>query len=89
MESIIRPPPVSESPGLSQSEVAQYLRISRSLVYQLVESGRLPACRIGCGGAIRIIQVDLLDYVESCRMKTGGAVGRPLRRREKLKHLKV
>jgi excisionase family DNA binding protein len=76
---------------LTVAEVADYLRVSRSLVYQLVESGRLPCCRVGAGrGAVRILREDLLRYLESCRDNGGGAAVRPPRRRhEKLKHLKV
>jgi excisionase family DNA binding protein len=42
-------------------EVAQILRVSRPTVYRLVESGELPAHRIG--GSIRIGRDDLLAVI--------------------------
>jgi excisionase family DNA binding protein len=75
---------------LTVPEVAGYLRVSRSLVYQLTESGRLPTYRVGMGrGAVRVSKEDLSRYVESCKHETGETVVRPPRRREKLRHLKV
>ena len=75
---------------LNISEAAQTLRISRSLVYQLIETGRLEAYRVGVGrGAIRISREDFLRFLESCRDNSGRAASRPPRRKEKLRHLKV
>ena len=76
---------------LTVPEAAAVLRISRSLMYQLVETGRIAACRLGHGrGAIRIRLDDLLDYVESRRTEGGeGAVPPGRLERVKLKHLKI
>ena len=53
---------------LTVSEVAVRLRISRTCVYQLVESGKLSCYRIGLGrGAIRISDEDLTSFVDGCR----------------------
>ena len=53
---------------LTAKEVARELRVSVSLVYQLVESGRLACHRIGNGrGAIRIRPEDVANYLQSCR----------------------
>jgi excisionase family DNA binding protein len=49
-------------------EIARHLKVSRSNVYKLVESGRLPAHRIGSGrGCIRVAKGDLDAYLESVR----------------------
>ncbi len=50
----------------SVTEVKDYLGLSRSKVYQLVESGELPACRFG--GSIRISRTDILRYEEHARL---------------------
>ncbi len=53
---------------LTAKEVASQLRVSPSLVYQLVESGRLACHRIGNGrGAIRIRPEDVDQYLSQCR----------------------
>jgi len=43
------------------AEVAEVLRVSRATAYRLVESGELPASRIG--GSIRISRDDLLAVI--------------------------
>lgn len=76
---------------LTVKEAATLLRISSSLVYGLIESGRLPASRLGKGrGAIRIKKSDVAAYVEENRIQkpSEAASVRP-RRREKLKHIKL
>lgn len=75
---------------LTVKEAAVLLRISPSLVYGLVDSGKLPASRLGKGrGAIRIKKSDLLTYIEECRIpKSEARIVRP-RRREQLKHIKL
>ena len=53
---------------LTAKEVARRLRVSTSLIYQLIESGRLGCHRIGNGrGAIRIPPEDVANYLQSCR----------------------
>lgn len=55
-------------PLLTVAMVAERLRVSRTTVYQLVESGRLSVHRIGGGrGAIRVNEGDLAAYLDSCR----------------------
>jgi excisionase family DNA binding protein len=49
----------------SVSEVKDYLGLSRSKVYQLVEGGDLPACRFG--GSIRISRADIERFEEHAR----------------------
>ncbi len=55
-------------------DVAGILKVSGSLVYALIDSGRIPACRVGRGrGAVRVLKQDLLDYIENNRVQIGGA----------------
>lgn len=52
------------------SEVAEMLRISESLVYSLIDSGKLHCHRFGNGrGKITISGSDLEAYIESSRVK--------------------
>lgn len=48
---------------LTVREVAAYLRLGLSTTYNLVESGRLPAFRIG--GSYRVKQADLDAFLET------------------------
>ena len=53
---------------MTVKEVARRLRVSASLVYQLIDSGRLGCHRIGNGrGAIRIRREDMDEYLNQCR----------------------
>ena len=53
---------------MTVKEVARRLRVSASLVYQLVDSGKLGCHRIGNGrGAIRIRPEDVDEYLTQCR----------------------
>ena len=73
----------------SVKQVADQLSVSASLVYQLVESGRLACHRIGTGrGAIRISHDDLQAYIASCRVEQRQE-RRPAPPRPRLKHLKL
>jgi excisionase family DNA binding protein len=85
---------MSETPNqpkrlLTVGDVADWLNVSGSLVYQLVESRKLPVCRIGNGrGAIRFRTEDIESYISSCiddRLPI--KVARPSR--TKLKHVRV
>ncbi len=56
------------------SEVAMFLSLSRTKVYELVRSGALPSVRIG--GARRVRGDDLAHYVDSLeRVTASGGVG--------------
>lgn len=69
------------------SEVATLLRVSRTCVYQLVDSGKLGCFRIGIGrGAIRISQDDLTSFVEASRERVKATASVPSHSAE-LKHL--
>ncbi len=72
---------------LTVAEVAARLRLSRTFVYQLINSGRLKACRFGVkGGAIRVLEEDLTAYTEDSR-ETGNAGASLPSRPVRLKHL--
>ena len=59
---------------MTVKEVARRLRVSASLVYQLVDSERLGCHRIGNGrGAIRIHPEDVADYLKSCRKEASNS----------------
>jgi len=73
---------------LTVREVSTRLRVSPSLVYQLVEAGKLACHRIGTGrGAIRVSSSDLEAYLQGCRSERQAPTPKPPRPR--LKHLKL
>ena len=51
---------------LTVADVAEWLNVSSSLIYQLVESRKIPVCRIGTGrGTIRFRSEDIENYIAS------------------------
>ena len=73
---------------LTVKDVAERLSVSTSLVYQLVESGKLPVHRIGNGrGAIRFSPQDIETYLEECRVEKQAPATR--QRRPRLKHIQL
>ena len=53
---------------LTVGEVAEWLNVSKSLVYQLVESGMIAVHRVGNGrGAVRFSKQDVEEYLVRCR----------------------
>jgi len=74
---------------LTVEQAAAHLQVSRSIVYSLIECGKLACHRIGLKrGTIRIAVADLDAYLESCRQ--GECVEEPpIPRRTKLKHIKL
>ncbi len=76
-------------PLLTVGEVAERLNASRSFVYQLVESGRLVAHRIGTGrGAIRVSEEDLASFLEASRQAVAGKNEAPEPPKRRLRHLR-
>ena len=54
------------------SQVAEKLNVSESIVYALIDAGRLACHRIGVGrGTIRVSTEDLNAYLASCREEKG------------------
>ena len=77
-----------QPPLLTVREVAGILRVSQSLVYQLVEARKLACHRIGSRhGAIRISALDVDDYLAQCHHDRHDETPKPPRPR--LKHLKL
>ncbi|HET7482017.1 MAG TPA: helix-turn-helix domain-containing protein [Actinomycetota bacterium] len=54
---------------LTVSEVARHLRVSNMTVYRLVNSGQMPAVRVGRGYRIR--ENDVRRYLEQRYMDAG------------------
>ena len=82
------PPAQNPEPLWTISVVAELFVVSRSLVYQMVDSGKLPYLRIGMGrGAIRFKPEDVRNYLESCRREKNPGSKSPLTTR--LKHIKL
>jgi len=73
---------------LTVQDVAGILKVSKSLVYGLIASGKIPCHRIGNGrGAIRLRRDDLEQFINDCRVEQDPApapVPRP-----RLKHLRL
>lgn len=75
---------------LKVPDVVQRLNVSQSTVYALIESGRLPSHRVGCGrGAVRVSEDDLHAYLISCRTEQKITEPRRAVPRVKLRHLRL
>ena len=60
------PRPDIGPPLLTVDEIAQYLRIARTTVYELAKSGKLKHYRVGPGtGAIRVSVPQFREFMES------------------------
>ena len=56
---------------LTVQDVAATLKVSKSLVYSLIASGKIACHRIGAGrGAIRVQRDDLQQFVDGCRVQS-------------------
>ena len=74
---------------LTINDVAAWLNVSRSLVYQLVEAKKIPVCRIGNGrGTIRFRHEDVEEYVFAT-VDRREPVSVPTPARTRLKHVRV
>lgn len=73
---------------LKVNQVAEELNVSQSVVYALIDAGRLACHRIGVGrGTIRVSTEDLDAYLASCRdekTEQSRLVARP-----RLRHIKI
>ena len=77
---------------LTTEEVATLLGVSRSLVYHLVDKGKLPHHRVGLGrGTIRFTEKDVSEFLRSCRNETREERKSSVKRarRGELRHLKA
>jgi excisionase family DNA binding protein len=50
---------------LKATDVAMRLNISRSLAYQLMQSGDIPTVRIS--RSVRVLESDLEEFIQRCR----------------------
>lgn len=57
------------------SEAATLLKIGKTRLYQLLDTGRLPARRLG--GKLLILHSDLMNYVESLPPRTSATLIAP------------
>ena len=73
---------------LTIHEVAAILKVSKSLVYGMIASGKIACHRIGNGrGAIRVRREDLEQFIADCRVEaeiSPARISQP-----KLKHLRL
>ena len=49
---------------LTAVEIAQYLNISKALVYRLIANGEIPSVRFG--RTVRVKQEDLESFIQKC-----------------------
>lgn len=69
----------AETPQLlTVCQAAAVLSVSKSFMYELAASRRIPSYKIG-RGAIRFASEDLLDYLAQCRVETHGTAPHPVR----------
>lgn len=82
-------PPRKPGDPYTVQEAAESLRISKEVLYRIIQAGDLTAMRIGTGkgrSILRIAEADLAAYVEKAR---GQSDAKPVRagKRMALKHL--
>ena len=69
-------------------EIAARLQISKSKVYELIETGAMPHYRIG--GSVRVAEEQLAAYLDGVKREPEERTSSPVRRaRPVLKHLKL
>jgi excisionase family DNA binding protein len=76
---------------LKPTAVAAALSVSRSLVYDLIEKGKLPHYKVGVGrGAIRVSEDDVVEFLRTRRRDLPIENENPAKRRprQKLRHLR-
>jgi excisionase family DNA binding protein len=75
---------------LTVREVAARLRVSLASVYDLIKKGKLAAHRVGNhGGAIRVSEQSLLDYLGRSVHVTASSLESPPPRVQNLKHIRL
>lgn len=78
--------PDDEESLLTVEQTAKRLQVSKSIVYSLIEAGKLICHRIGLGrGTIRVSAADLESYLADCRVHCGASNSR--RPRKRLRHI--
>ncbi len=69
---------------LTIQDISELLKLSKSKCYELVSNGVLPSLKIE--GSVRVLESDLIAYLESCRRE--GVERTQPRARPQLKHLR-
>ncbi|WP_145383197.1 helix-turn-helix domain-containing protein [Botrimarina mediterranea] len=78
------------TPLFTVAMVAERLRVSRTTVYQLVESGKLAAHRVGGGrGAIRVSEEQLAEYLHASCSQANASQPAPKPPTRRLRHLRL
>ena len=72
---------------ITVKEAARMLKLSKSLIYEMVEAGELPHVKIR--SAIRFVESDLDTFIAQNRVAANGRKPRKSPRRPKLKHIKI
>ena len=79
-----------ENKLLTVGQVADWLNISKSSVYQMVEAGKLPVIRLGLAkGSLRFEQSDILEFLSNAKRNEVIATPPTTRARKQLKHIRV
>ena len=79
-----------ENKLLTVRQVADWLSISKSSVYQMVEAGKLPVIRLGLAkGSIRFEQGDIVEFLADSRTSHVLAHKPCTRPRKALKHVQI
>ena len=68
---------------MTVKQVAERLGVSLGLIYSAIDDGRLKAYRLGRGGALRISEESLLEYLSGCETERS----EPEEPRRKFHHL--
>jgi excisionase family DNA binding protein len=79
--------PQPESPFKTVSEVAEYLRLSVSKIYEMKDSGEIGHYRIG--GKIVISEEQLQRYLEATKQERGKVSATRQPPRPRLRHIKL
>lgn len=81
---------IASSDLLTVPQVAARLSVSPSLVYQMIESGKLGHHRIGNGrGTIRVSQTDLEAYLSASHSGVEPQQRTVRRPKKRLKHIRL
>jgi excisionase family DNA binding protein len=73
---------------LTVDQTAERLQVSKSIVYSLIERGKLVCYRIGLGrGTIRVSVSDLENFLTNCR--DGGSSSSSRRTGKRLRHIEL
>ena len=79
-----------ENKLLTVGQVADWLSISKSSVYQMVDAGKLPVIRLGSAkGSIRFEQGDILEFLANSKTIQSRAQTPKTRAMKALRHVQI